>query len=188
MSSCSWEGPRQGRPPGGSDQTQPFRVLCCGCSQREWARSLLSSLSPSLASVAHHSSPSSHPARLPSHSPIAIQIFPSEWKFETNALFAHCFPRLARAPVANLRRSGFVQFVLCWRCERRGDKLRQSAGKGRGKMSAMALGQAVAGTSSLLSKAGLLDAASGLRRCKADCVRLAAFTVPLRMEQRLKLG
>lgn len=96
--------------------------------------------------------------------------------------------------MANLRRSGFVQFVLCWRCERRGDKLRQSAGKGRGKMSAMALGQAVAGTSSLLSsssggkQAGLLDAASGLRRCKADCVRLAAFTVPLRMEQRLKLG
>ena len=146
------------------------------------------------ASFVSHSSPSSHPARLPSHSPIAIQIFPSEWKFETNALFAHCFPRLARAPVANLRRSGFVQFVLCWRCERRGDKLRQSAGKGRGKMSAMALGQAVAGTSSLLSsssggkQAGLLDAASGLRRCKADCVRLAAFTVPLRMEQRLKLG
>jgi hypothetical protein len=61
------------------------------------------------------------------------------------------------------------------------------------KMSAMALGQAVAGMSLLSSssggkQAGLLDAASGLRRCKADCVRLAAFTVPQRMEQRLKLG
>lgn len=59
------------------------------------------------------------------------------------------------------------------------------------KMSAMALGQAVAGMSLLSSsggkQAGLLDAASGLRRCKADCVRLAAFTVPQRMEQRLKL-
>jgi hypothetical protein len=63
-------------------------------------------------------------------------------------------------------------------------------------MSAMALGQAVAGMSLLSSsggkQAGLLDAASGLRRCKADCVRLAAFTVPQRMEQRmeqrLKLG
>lgn len=84
--------------------------------------------------------------------------------------------------------------VLCNSCCGRvfsGGEIDKSAGRAK-EMSAMALGQAVAGMSLLSSsgskQAGLLDAASGLRRCKADCVRLAAFTAPLLHSQRLKLG